>query len=167
MNEMLSLDNFPANIGKYKDGLLGDNWGFFNYEPSNELLSDFQYQVIRDFGSCYRFTHNYTRVYFGNTHLNPHVDRNGLDVTLSLNIHSTLDESWPIWVTESACDKDEWHTADRSNGEFLAFKADSKAWDLDAGDAVCITKEHPHWRDEIEFNGKHMVQVFYHWKKVN
>jgi hypothetical protein len=131
------------------------------------LLSQFQYQVIRDFSSQYRFTHNYTRVYFGKTHLNPHVDRNGLDVTLSLSVHNTLTRSWPLWVSESTSSMDEWHTADKSNTEFVSYKASSKGWDLEVGDAVCLTKEHPHWRDEIEFNGEHMVQVFYHWKRVN
>lgn len=166
MNEMLSSKDFPHNISNNKDNLLGDNWGIFDYGPSNELLPQFQHNVIHDFGSNYVFTHNYTRVYFGSTHLNPHIDRNGLDLTLSLSIHSTVSEPWPIWVSEFEIERDEWYTEDRSNKDFLLLKTKSKAYNLEVGDAVCITKQHPHWRDEIKFNGEHIVQVFYHWKRV-
>lgn len=86
---------------------------------------------------------SYSRIYFNDSVLKPHLDREGLDLTLSVQIENTFNIPTPIY------------------GEGY----DNTIYEsvLNNGDAVLIKGgELKHWRNPILGEG-YMICVFFHW----
>lgn len=92
---------------------------------------------------------SYTRIYYNGGKLKKHVDREGLDLTLTVCTYSNLDFEWPLHVEVEP-------------GVIKSFVTKP-------GDAALImgTKMH-HWRDDLNCESHQMViQSFYHWRITN
>jgi hypothetical protein len=152
----------PGEVGSY----VGTNVGHLNYRPCNEFINKIEKQVLGDFGNNYEFTHNFTRVYFGKTELTPHIDRVGLDMTLSVTIYNDALEPWPLCISHDQYKDLEWGEAQDTDSKFIAkFREHYTPYNLRPGDGLACTRSHVHWRDPIDLKDRSVIQVFYHWKK--
>jgi hypothetical protein len=129
--------------------------------------------IKNDFGQHYEFTHSYIRLYPDQSILNPHVDRPGLDLTLTVNIFSVENNPYPIHFSNIPLDMKELtveHTSGTKNcyNLFQKHMKDYETYVTEIGDGVCCTRDIPHWRDRYKVKelGEHFVQVFYHWKVI-
>jgi alkylated DNA repair dioxygenase AlkB len=89
---------------------------------------------------------SYTRIYYNGATLAKHVDRKGLDLTLSLCTFSNLKKPWELHVQVE-------------KGKVLSF-------DTKPGDgALILGTKMLHWRDPlICAEDEYVIQSFYHWK---
>lgn len=56
--------------------------------------------IKTDFGDNYIYSHSFARIYLNDGVLYPHVDRDGLDITLSVNLYNDTEVNWPMYVSE-------------------------------------------------------------------
>lgn len=109
------------------------------------------------------FNNTYIREYKNKSFLKIHTDRKDLDLTLSICLHKKTPVSWPLCISNTQYDKDEWDMS--LDGE--VYKKDFKAYDMTEGvGAICEGRKYPHWRDELNCeDDERLVYVFYHWKR--
>lgn len=133
--------NYEGNDPHYKN-----SFGVGAIPEVDVLLKEFTPQVIKAIKMRFiREGNTYSRIYFNGSELNPHVDRPGLDLTMSLCTFSNLAEPWPIYV------------------ELTPGKA--KAVDIKPGDAALfLGTRMKHWREPLVCpNDQFMIQSFFHW----
>lgn len=87
---------------------------------------------------------SFSRIYFNDSILKKHVDRKGLDVTMTVSIHNDTGVDWPLHV----------QTDDGV-----------KSVVTNVGDAAIILgTKMPHWREALSCqNGQMVMQCFFHW----
>lgn len=152
-NEMLSY------VGKCR--------GYYDYAPCNEYAKRLNEIVQKDYNQGYEFSHNFTRVYYGQTVLTPHIDRPGLDLTLSMCIYDDLHEPWPLVISHDPYDQLEWGPSQDDDFLFQAqFRKNATNYYMKPGGGVAYKREYVHWREPIDLKGRNLIQVFYHWKKI-
>ncbi|HEY4839565.1 MAG TPA: hypothetical protein VIH72_13205 [Candidatus Acidoferrales bacterium] len=90
-------------------------------------------------------TYAYFRVYKHGDILKRHTDRPACEVSVTLSIGYTGNESWPIWIEQSGV---------------------ARSFALEPGDALIYKGvQLPHWRDS--FSGERAAQVFMHYVDRN
>jgi len=89
---------------------------------------------------------SYTRIYYNGSTLGKHVDREGLDITMSLCTFTNLPSPWPLYF----------ETLDKN---VITAK-------LEVGDAAAILGTRmTHWRDPLVCSNEHyIIMSFYHWR---
>lgn len=93
----------------------------------------------------YKPLHTYTRIYYNGGMLGHHVDRKGLDYTLSITLFSTLQKPWPLYAIDK---KGNTINADTKIGDGL----------LILGTAM------EHWREPLVCEPNQcIIQSFFHW----
>ena len=151
------------------------SFGFMNVTETFIEIERIKNIIREDFGDGYEFTHTYSRIYPDNSILNPHIDREGLDLTLTVNVFNNPDNRWPILFSKVPISKelinDIESTIGYSNTSYTILKEyldDYETIITNKGDGACCTREVVHWRErfKIKYEGEHYVQVFYHWKKI-
>lgn len=86
-------------------------------------------------------TYSYLRFYENGAELRRHKDRRSCEISLTITLGYSSEQSWPIWVEKDGT---------------------QNAVHLDIGDAMVYKGiEVPHWREP--FCGKHWLQVFLHY----
>lgn len=89
---------------------------------------------------------SYTRIYYNGATLKKHVDRKGLDLTLSVCTFSNLDKPWDLHV-------------EVEKGKVLSFETKPGQGALILGTKML------HWRDDLVCgDDQYVIQSFYHWK---
>lgn len=89
---------------------------------------------------------SYSRIYFTDSILKRHVDRPGLDITLSVCIYDDTGVDWPLHVEDS---------------DNRITPVTTKPGD---GGLILGTKMN-HWRDLLTCGeGKMVIQAFFHWE---
>ena len=91
---------------------------------------------------------SYTRIYLNGSDLKKHVDRPGLDITLSVCTFTNIGHPWPLFVEDET---GKVHSIETTPGD----------------GALMLGTKYQHWRDKLVANPQQMViQSFYHWKFV-
>lgn len=107
------------------------------------------------------FDSTYTRVYTRGSYLGIHTDRRGLDVSLSVCLEDRNNLEWPLYISTSKIDGEEWDPhvdTSRFKKEFLGVVCPP------GHGAIMEGRKHPHWRDELLCGeAQRAVYVFYHW----
>lgn len=87
---------------------------------------------------------SFSRIYFNNSILPRHVDRHGLDITVTACIYDDTNVKWPLYV-------------ETENG--------IKEVITEVGDAgIILGTKMNHWRDRLICENRKMVmQCFFHW----
>ena len=89
---------------------------------------------------------SYTRIYYNGATLNKHLDREGLDLTLSVCTFSNLKTPWLLHV-------------EVEKGRVLSFETKPGQGALILGTKML------HWRDPLVCaDNEYVIQSFYHWK---
>lgn len=136
---------------------------FYNLPSTLKYMPKFQAAMEAIYGKNIQFANTFTRLYKNGSFLKPHVDRDGLDITISLCLRR--DVAWPIHVSPKFID-DNWRNDDDYNKD--AYTKESAAFDLHPGDfAHCYGRKNPHWRPKLECGeNQHNAYVFLHWTIV-
>lgn len=89
---------------------------------------------------------SYTRIYYNGSSLKKHVDRKGLDLTLSVCTFNNLDKPWELHV-------------EVEKGKVLSFETKPGQGALILGTKML------HWRDDLVCrDDQYVIQSFYHWR---
>lgn len=88
----------------------------------------------------------YARFYYNESTLNPHFDRGPLDHTLSVIVHSDIEEPWPLYCVDRKCN-------------VVPF-------DIKLGDGAMIPgNKMVHWRKPLSCRpDQYVIAAFFHWK---
>lgn len=94
-------------------------------------------------------SNTYARIYYNGSTLKPHVDRPGLDYTMSVTLFSNLKNDWPLV------------TIDKLGNEVRC--------NINRRDGLLIHgTEMNHWRDDLTCaEDEYVVQMFLHWTRIN
>ena len=166
--EMANQMRHYAKIGRlnkgYGDLFTENTEGVGKLPTTYSMLTRIDNRIQQDYGHLGNvvFTHTYSRIYHPGSFLKVHVDRPGLDVTLTVCSHNDTGQEWPIWTTEAEWNMD-WF---RQKLMEPPADVDRTPWYTRPGQAVCMlgTKT-PHWRMTLECEpGQSVIQHFYHWK---
>jgi predicted 2-oxoglutarate/Fe(II)-dependent dioxygenase YbiX len=132
--EYCSLNNIEG------DGQAPISHSKHNYISFLELLCEKTPEVSEILEETVLPTYAYSRVYKKNSVLEPHVDRNACEISLTLHLGS--DSSWPIWIKTP--------------------EGEERSVELSPGDAMLyLGKVAEHWRTQYE--GEEYIQVFLHY----
>lgn len=94
-----------------------------------------------------KIQNSYTRIYFNDSILKKHVDRNGLDLTLSVCLFDNTGKDWPLYVEHDG-------------------KVVPVITKVGEGGLILGTKMN-HWRDLLICKPDQMViQCFFHWQII-
>lgn len=88
---------------------------------------------------------SYCRIYYNGSTLNPHVDRLGLDYTISISLFSNLKNDWPLMCIDR--------------------KGNTVPIDIGIGDGgIMYGTEINHWREDLTCgDDEYIIQLFMHW----
>lgn len=134
--------NYEADNNHY-----ANSYGAGNIPEYEKLLRELT-PLIKEKTGFHNITeeNSYTRIYYNGARLRRHVDRKGLDLTLSLCTFTNLDKPWELHV-------------ELEGGKIASFETKP-------GQAALIlgTKMF-HWRDDLVCrDDQYVIQSFYHWK---
>ena len=144
------------------------NWAIHRGYDSflDKIINNLNTIVGITYGLCYNFAHCYFRDYNTETiFLNPHIDREPLDLTFSVCITDTIKREWPIFISDTPL-------PDVMGTNWLEdstpYYKNAKKYIIKPGDGVCFKgREKVHWRDELKLQPReNMLQVFFHWSKI-
>lgn len=140
-----------AYQGDEKSNDLGDvfSYGHGGVEKFNSYLKFISNNLADQIGVKWKDSHCYARIYYNGAILGKHVDRKGLDYTLSVNVFSTLKKDWPLYCIDK-------------NGNQIAAGTGSCNT---VGEGVLILgTKLVHWREPlICAPDECCVQLFFHW----
>jgi hypothetical protein len=147
--EMFRAERFNIlNDERAADSNYGDSLGMASRPESDKAFQVLTPLIKRDFEPVYgpiTEENSYSRIYYNGAKLHRHIDRYGLDITLSLCTYSDIDFDWPLMVEEG----DKLHTIVTPPGSA----------------AVLLGTKYFHYRPNLVCkNGQRVIQVFYHWK---
>ena len=113
-------------------------------QVSFDTVYDRMTQVIKDItGLNIVKANSYSRIYFNDSVLKPHIDREGLDLTLSIQIDNTFGKDCPVY------------TKGYDGTVFGSVLNNTDSLLVKGG-------ELEHWRDEMYGDG-YLMCVFFHW----
>ena len=90
-------------------------------------------------------SNTFIREYKNKSFLNKHIDRDNLDVTLSVCLYNDTNVNWPLYAK---------------------IKNDTIGYNTNEGDGILLTNATStiHWRDELNCNNNSsIIQFFLHW----
>lgn len=115
--------------------------------PQIEPVFDALTRTIQDVTKLtLKKANSYSRIYLNQGRLRKHIDRPGLDLTLSVQIENTTGSQQPVF--------------------HQTYDGGEQVCDLNDGDGLLIKgQDLAHWRNDIETQeGNHLICVFFHWE---
>ena len=135
--------------------------GYYNLKSSLKYLSKIEKIIFKDYQDELTFSNTYIRKYEKLNYLKPHIDKPGLDVTLSMTVDGIT--HWPLCVSNLIYE-------DVVNDLVLSprYQANHKKYYTDIGDGVaCYGRNTVHWREKLDCKkDEYLIQIFYHWSFV-
>lgn len=145
-NEMFEAEkaqalNYEGSDSRY----LGNSYGLGDMPGANCLMHQLTPLIKAAYGDV-RPANSYSRIYYNGSILNPHIDRPGLDVTMTICTYSDIDIDWPLYVD---------------------FNGTTHAIITPVGSAAIIKGTlHNHYRERlICADDAKVVQIFLHWTR--
>ena len=142
-----------------------DSVGYPNLPAANKFIKKLEAVIKTVVGTNIAFENTYSRIYKKGSILGFHIDRPGLDITLSVCLKR--DAPWELIaskrrVSELQIKNNTW------KDDMELYKQDVIAIDSMPGDAGLIQgRKHPHWREPLVCNDDQTnVYIFYHWRRT-
>lgn len=128
------------------------SYGHGGVEKFNSYLKFISKNLADQVGVKWKDSHCYARIYYNGAILGKHVDRKGLDYTLSVNVFSTLKKDWPLYCI------------DKQGNQIAAGTGSCNT----VGEGVLILgTKLLHWREPlICAPDECSVQLFFHWSDL-
>jgi len=154
--EQLSEENGKVETSHYYNGSVG----FYNLPITNKHLDKIEKLVKTVVGDNIKFENSFTRIYKKGSVLGFHIDRPGLDVTVSLCLKR--DVAWPLVVSLKEAD------SEYSERHPESYQRITTNYDILPGSFVIAEgRKFPHWREEfVGDDTQTNVYVFFHWNRV-
>jgi hypothetical protein len=139
---------------------------------SSKIISRLN-RIINQKYSNFVYSHAYLRNYYNGSYLRTHIDREGLDLTLTVNVAGI--DTWPIHVSKSSLEELSLKHGDTLNPLDSNFKEICKkiSKNIDTittprGCGLLIDgRNYPHWRETLHCEEhEYFMQIFFHWKQV-
>lgn len=119
-----------------------------NSDEFEVTLREIQPRIEATVGTKLVPCNSFARIYYNGGILTKHIDRSGLDYTLSVTLLHNLDSDWPLWCTDL-----------KGNNVPLVIKQG------DGGLMLGTTLTH--WREPLICNDDQFaIQLFMHWTKA-
>lgn len=145
MNKLTAEERGQVAAPNADPGVYKPSYGFGGVQKFNDYLHFISKPLADKIGIKWKDKHCYCRIYYNGGLLGKHVDRPGLDYTLSVTLMSTLTNPFPLHVIDK-------------KGNLVS--ADTKV-----GDGILILgTKMQHWRDPLVCD-PHLscIQLFMHW----
>jgi hypothetical protein len=119
-----------------------------NYHEFEDELRKLQPYMEHILETKLQAKNSYARIYESGGVLNKHVDREGLDFTLSITLFSNIEKEWPLWCIDK--------------------RGNTVPINIGVGDgALMLGTTLTHWREKLEcVPDQFVVQLFMHWGKL-
>lgn len=144
---------------------------FDSLDEYNKFFDGLTKKMESIFDEKLKFSHNFYRIYYNNSRLMPHIDKPGLDITLTVNIGGLQD--WKIFFAEHTLPDDfiKMYSQQKFD-EYVDLMQHTKkyrSFETPRGSGVvCYARKTPHWRETLICNEhEYMAQIFFHWTIVN
>ena len=119
--------------------------GISNSDMAWEYLHKFTPMVESTIKTKLKPANPYTRMYRNTSTLNAHVDREGLDWTVSVCLFSNINKEWPLFV----------QLEDDSTVSFATREGEA---------SLVKGKQRRHWREPLSCaDDEFVIQMFLHW----
>ena len=135
--------------------------GYLNSKKSLKYVKKIEDRILKDYDDSVKFSNTYIRKYGRGTVLVPHVDKPGLDLTLSLTVDGIT--NWPLCVSNII-----FEDLDLSAATSPKYRKNYKKYYTNVGDGVaCYGRNVVHWREQLDCQeDEYLIQIFYHWSFV-
>ena len=140
--------------------------GFYNLSVTNKHLAKIEKQVKSVVGDNIKFENSFIRIYKEGSALPFHIDRPGLDVSVSLCLRRDI--PWPLVVSLKEADEEYIAPTDFSRKQ-ESYILSTLNYDLLPGSIVVVEgRKFPHWREKFNGNSNQCnTYVFFHWSWIN
>jgi len=138
--------SFEGKTDQTPHSFYNQSWGGNHQDFEDALRTHVQPRLENELNLRLKVQNSFARIYYNGGTLDRHVDRPGLDYTLSITLFHNLDENWPLWCIDK-------------KGNEVALK-------IDRGDGgLMLGTSMEHWRDPLVCrDDQHAVQLFMHWE---
>lgn len=145
---MLRMKNENHLVYEGGDTKFYDNSYGGNCQEFEQALRELTPRLEEELGVKMKPANSFGRIYYNGGTLHRHVDRQGLDYTLSITLYNKLEKEWPLWCIDKLGNEVPINIARGDGGMMLG---------------TTMT----HWRDDLVCNeGDYVVQLFMHWSFV-
>jgi hypothetical protein len=140
----------------------GNSAGITNMEQTMPYVPELTELVKTIYDRPIKFSNTYSRIYKNESYLGIHIDRPGLDITMSICVGKTAKMKWPLCVSLHPW-VGHWNP-EQNKDKWLDLYA---SINLNVGEAGLMEGIiYPHWRDTLICNpDEYALYVFYHWTK--
>jgi hypothetical protein len=154
--DSLTMEKGNVETSHYYNGSIG----FYNLPITNQHLDKIEKLVKSTVGDNIKFENSFTRIYKEGSVLGFHIDRPGLDITVSLCLKR--DVAWPLIVSLKQADE---QYSEHNQESYRLFTSN---YDLLPGSMVIAEgRKFPHWREQFNGNNNQSnIYVFFHWNRV-
>lgn len=145
LNKLTAEERGQVAAPNADPGVYKPSYGFGGVQKFNNYLNFISKPLAEKLGINWKDKHCYCRIYYNGGLLGKHVDRPGLDYTLSITLMSTLTKPFPLYVI------------DKKGNEISA--------DTKVGDGILILgTKMQHWREPLVCEpNQSCIQLFMHW----
>lgn len=156
----------PAEKGNKEGGeYYSGSVGFANLPVANQYINKIEEAIKPVVGDNIAFENTYARIYNKGSFLGYHIDRAGLDITVSVCLKRDI--ASPLIVSAFAVSEES--IADHSwKKNQKEFKEVFSGYDLAPCDGGIVEgRRHPHWREPLKCDdGQSNIYIFYHWRRT-
>lgn len=164
-DEMLHLDR-QNRVDRTPNNYVAHAAGTGDFASALSVVPKLTQVVVNHFSSHgrFKFSNNYTRIYYPGSYLKVHVDRSDLDITLSVCIQSPPNLNWPLYVSDVPMDSS-WERQGLIEPPANIPRA---AYITAPGQGVAtLGTRCPHWRLPLHCTpGERVIQAFWHWTHI-
>lgn len=122
-----------------------NSYGIGSVPEMEQNLRDVQGRIENELGIKMVPANSFARIYYNGGTLNPHLDREGLDYTMSITLFSNIDQDWPLWCVDL-------------EGNHVQLNI-PQGWG-----AFMLGRTLKHWRGPLVCkDDQYVIQMFYHW----
>lgn len=127
----------------------GNAYGIMGIPDMEMLLNTLQPRVEAELKRSMKPSHAFSRIYFNGGKLNSHVDREGLDYTMTITLRSNVDQLWPL--------------------VFKTLDNTTLSIPIKEGDGVILqATQMSHWRETLICRpDQFVIQLFLHWSSLD
>jgi hypothetical protein len=150
------LKNKNENKMSYEGGsdfspssFYGNSYGLGGISIMEEMMRNIQPKVENQIGVKIKHANSFSRIYYNGGTLNSHIDRQGLDYTMSITLRSNLDKEWPLY--------------------FKDLKNNVIKLNINEGDGgLILGTKLEHWREPLICkDNEYFIVMFMHWSFFN
>lgn len=141
---------YEGKTNENPNAFFGKSFGRGTIPQFEQALRDIQPRIENELNLVGKIkpSNSFARIYYNGGTLDEHVDREGLDYTLSITLLNNLNKDWPLWAIDNY--------------------GNTVPLNIEMGDGgMMLGRKIKHWRDPLVCNeDEYIVQLFLHWTAI-